>query len=83
MSADRQQFREYLLGKMPETVAVDFDARLFEQNTLHDELEQERESLIEDFVHGQLPTEEESLFRHSYRSLPNCVRESKIVALSC
>jgi hypothetical protein len=63
MSADRQQFREYLLGKMPETLAVDFDARLFDQNTLHDELEHERESLIEDFVHGQLPAEEESLFR--------------------
>jgi hypothetical protein len=61
--AERQRLREYLLGKMPEDVAAELDARLFADNALLDELEQERQSLIEDFVGSRLTVEEAALFQ--------------------
>src|ERR1700678_4476700 len=61
--AERQRLREYLLGKMPEDVAAELDTRLFEDNALLDELEQERQLLIEDFVGSGLTAEEAALFQ--------------------
>jgi hypothetical protein len=61
--AERQRLREYLLGKMPEDMAAELDARLFADNTLLDELEQERQSLIEDSISSRLTVEEAALFQ--------------------
>ncbi len=60
---DRQQLRDYLLGKMPEDAAAGFDERLFESNVLVEELNNERQALVEDFLDARLSAEELALFQ--------------------
>jgi hypothetical protein len=68
--AEGQRLREYLLGKMPEDIAAELDARLFEDNALLDELERERQSLVEDFVSSRLTVEEAALFQSQLSRSP-------------
>jgi len=63
MKTDRQMLREYQLGTLPEDLAAEVDARLFADNGLHREIQDEQDSLIEDFVYGRLTPEEEAAFR--------------------
>jgi hypothetical protein len=74
--AERQRLREYLLGKMPEDVAAELDTRLFEDNALLDELEQERQLLIEDFVGSGLTAEEAALFQSQLSRSPELRRKA-------
>lgn len=60
---DQQQLRDYLLGKMPEDAAAGFDARLFESKVLVEELNDEQQALIEDYLNDRLTAEELTLFR--------------------
>ncbi len=62
-NVDRQQLRDYLLGRLPEDLAVEFDSRLFASDILRQELEGEQDSLIEDFVYERLTEEEERMFQ--------------------
>lgn len=55
--------REYLLGALPEDLAAEVDTRLFAEDELHRELQEEQDSLIEDFVYGRLPQDEEMTFQ--------------------
>jgi hypothetical protein len=66
----RQPLRDYLLGRMLEDAAAEVDERLFESNVLLDELEEERQSLIEDFVGGRLTAEEGTLFQSQMARSP-------------
>jgi hypothetical protein len=58
----RRQLRKYLLGKLPEDEATQLDTRLFADDTLREELEEEQESLVEDFVYGRLAADEHETF---------------------
>jgi hypothetical protein len=63
MQTDRQMLREYLLGALPEDLASDLDARLFSEDELHGQLQEEQNALIEDFVYGRLAPDEEAAFQ--------------------
>jgi hypothetical protein len=74
--AERQKLRDYLLGKMPEDAAAGWDERLLEQNILVEQLEQEQQSLIEDFVGGRLSGEEVALFQLQLSRSPELRRKT-------
>jgi hypothetical protein len=61
MTTERQELREYLLGQLPEDAANELDARLFSDDDLLGELQDEQDSLIEHYLRGRL-TEKESAF---------------------
>ncbi len=63
MKIDHKQLRSYLMGCLPESSASEIDARLFADDLLHQDLEVEQESLIEEFLTGQLSDDEQQLFR--------------------
>jgi hypothetical protein len=71
----RQQLRDYLLGRMPEEAAAELDERLFDGNAALELLEEERQSLIEDFVGGRLYDEEAALFRSQMARSPELGRK--------
>jgi len=69
MNTDQQQLRDYLLGRLPENLATELDTRLFASNELNRELQDEQDSLIEDFVYGRLaPVEDEAFQAQCARS---------------
>jgi hypothetical protein len=72
---DRQQLRDYLLGRMPEDTAAEVDERLFDGNAVLELLEEERQSLIEDFVGGRLYEQEAALFRSQMARSPELGRK--------
>jgi len=63
MKTDQQQLRDYLLGRLPEDLATEMDTRLFASNELNRELQDEQDSLIEDFVYSRLTSVEEDAFQ--------------------
>jgi hypothetical protein len=63
MKTEPRELRAYLLGRLPDDVADDLDARLFSDDDLHRAIEEERESLIEDFLQGRLSPQEDARFR--------------------
>jgi hypothetical protein len=63
MKTKPHELRQYLLGVLPEEAAAQLDARLFAEDSLDRELQDEQESLIEDFLAGRLTEEEETFFR--------------------
>jgi hypothetical protein len=67
---DRRQLRDYLLGRLPEDLAVQFDSRLFADDALRQELDEEQHSLIEDFVCHRLTETEERTFREQCTRSP-------------
>lgn len=71
MKIERQELREYLLGRLPDDSANELDARLFADDDLHSELLAEQDSLIEDFLGGRLKEEEESSFRTQIARSPS------------
>ncbi len=69
-NTDRQQLRDYLLGRLPEDLAVQFDSRLFADDALRQELDEEQHSLIEDFVYERLTETEERTFQEQCAQSP-------------
>jgi len=69
-NTDRRQLRDYLLGRLPEDLATQFDARLFANDALRQELEEEQNLLVEDFVYQRLAEEEARTFEEQ------CARSS-------
>jgi hypothetical protein len=63
MKTDQQQLRDYLLGRLPENLATELDTRLFASNELNRELQDEQDSLIEDFVYRRLAAVEDEAFQ--------------------
>lgn len=63
MNIDRQELRDYLLGRMPENLASDLDTRLFSGDELLHRLQEEQDLLSEDFVYGRLTPEDKMLSR--------------------
>src|ERR1700677_2488093 len=63
MKTDQQQLRDYLLGRLPENLATELDTRLFANNELNRELQDEQDSLIEDFVYRRLAAVEDEAFQ--------------------
>ena len=63
MKTEPSDLRAYLLGKLPDSAADDLDARLFSDDDLHRAIEEERESLMEDYLRGRLSSEDEARFR--------------------
>lgn len=72
---EQQQLRDYLLGRMSEEGASRLDERLFESNVLVEQLSNERQSLMEEFVGGHLPAEELTLFQSQLSKSPELQRE--------
>lgn len=69
MNTDQQQLRDYLLGRLPEDLATEMDARLFASDELSRQLQDEQDSLIEDFVYSRLmPVEDEAFQAQCARS---------------
>lgn len=62
MKTEPSDLRAYLLGKLPDSAADDLDARLFSDDDLHRVIEEERESLIEDYLRSRLSSEDEARF---------------------
>ena len=66
---DQQQLRDYLLGRLPEDLATAMDTRLFASDELNRELQDEQDSLIEDFICNRLsPVEDEAFQAQCARS---------------
>jgi len=63
MTVDANELRRYLLGDLPAAAAHDLDTRLFADDMLHRDLDQEQDSLIDDFLAGGLTTDEEEKVR--------------------
>ncbi len=63
MTTVRRELREYLLGQLPPDAANAFDARLFAEDDLLHELEEEQDALIEDFIKERLIESEAASFR--------------------
>jgi hypothetical protein len=63
MNTDQQQLRDYLLGRLPENLATELDTRLFAGDELNRELQDEQDSLIEDFVYSRLTPVEDEAFQ--------------------
>ena len=63
MTTVRRELREYLLGQLPADAANAFDARLFAEDDLLHELEDEQDALIEDFIKERLIESEAASFR--------------------
>lgn len=63
MNIKREELRKYLLGELPEEPADELDARLFTDDDLHRDLQNEQDSLIEDFLGGRLSEGEQASFR--------------------
>ena len=74
MNTERSELRAYLLGTLPGLAAEDLDARMFADNDLHRELENEQESLIEDLLQNRLSAEDEALFRAQCARSPELQR---------
>jgi hypothetical protein len=72
MKTEPRTLRSYLLGRLPDNAADDLDARLFSDDDLHRAIEEERESLMEDFLQGRLSPQDEARF-HSL-----CVRSPEL-----
>jgi hypothetical protein len=62
MKIERLELRKYLLGGLPEEPADELDARLFADDDLHRDLQDEQDSLIEDFLGGKLTEDENASF---------------------
>lgn len=71
MNIDRQELRDYLLGRMPENLASDLDTRLFSGDELLHRLQEEQDLLSEDFVYGRLSPEDENAFQIRCRQSPS------------
>jgi|GEM_PF-2229446 len=63
MKTDQQQLRDYLLGRLPEDLATEMDTRLFASGELNRELQDEQDSIIEDFVYSRLSAVEDEAFQ--------------------
>jgi len=63
MNTDQQQLRDYLLGRLPEDLATELDTRLFTSDELNRELQNEQDSLIEDFVYSRLTSVDDAAFQ--------------------
>jgi hypothetical protein len=63
MTTERQQLRDYLLGQLPEDAANELDARLFADDDLLREFQEEQDALIEDFLGDRLIEKEAAFFR--------------------
>jgi hypothetical protein len=70
MDKDRQELRQYLLGMLPEDEAVELDERLFSGEEMLHRLQEEQETLSEDFVSGRLSPEEAAQFREQCSRSP-------------
>lgn len=75
MNIDRQELRDYLLGRMPEDLASELDARLFSGDELLHRLREEQDSLAEDFVYGQLTPEDEKAFQIRCQQSPSLEKQ--------
>jgi hypothetical protein len=71
MKIERQELRDYLLGRMPADLASELDTRLFAGDELYRDLQEERDSLIEDFVYGRLSSEDAGAFEAQCRQSPS------------
>ena len=78
-NTDRRLLREYLLGQLPDDLATRLDARLFAEDALCRELEEEQNALVEDLVYGHLSAEEEVLFQEQCARSP--LLNEKVVLL--
>jgi hypothetical protein len=77
MQTDRLILRGYLLGSLPEDLATEVDARLFAEDELHRELQEEQDALIEDFVYGQLAPDVEAAFQSQCARSPLLQRKAE------
>ena len=71
MTTLRQELREYLLGQLPADAANALDARLFAEDDLLGELQDEQDALIEDFLKGNLIESEAASFRGQMSRSPS------------
>lgn len=71
MTIKREELRKYLLGELSEELADELDVRLFADDDLHRDLQDEQDSLIEDFAGGRLTGEEQASFRAQIARSPS------------
>jgi hypothetical protein len=71
ITTERQELREYLLGELRADAAEELDARLFAQDHLLDELQDEQDALIEDYLNDLLKESEASSFRAQVARSPS------------
>jgi hypothetical protein len=69
MNTNQQQIRDYLLGQLPEDLATELDTRLFASDELNRELQDEQDSLIEDFVYSRLTSVQDEAYQAQWGGL--------------
>jgi hypothetical protein len=70
MTMERENLRQYLLGRLPEESADELDERLFAKDDLHRELQLEQDALAEDFLEGRLADADAASFRAQMERSP-------------
>jgi hypothetical protein len=76
MDRERQQFRDYLLGVLPEPEAAALDEQLFRSDDALNRLEDEQQILMDDSARGLLSAEEEARFRVQCSRSPQLSRDA-------
>jgi hypothetical protein len=77
MDEQRPKLRTYFLGGLPEDEASALDERLFVDDQLLHNLEEERELLIEEYVRGVLPADQVQQFREQCSRSPELQQRAK------
>jgi hypothetical protein len=71
MTTERQELREYLLGQLRTDAADELDGRLFAQDDLVRDLQDEQDALMEDFLCDRLTGSEAASFRAQMARSPS------------
>jgi len=72
---DRRELREFLLGGLAPADAEALEERMFAEDALYQELEEERSILIEEYVAKSLTAQDAARFERQIRESPELARE--------
>jgi hypothetical protein len=72
---EKPQLREFLLGGLTPTEASELEERMFREDALYRELEEERSVLIEDYATGDLTEEDATRFKEQCDKSPDLAQQ--------
>ena len=72
---EKRQLREFLLGGLSSADAQELEERMFAEDALYRELEEERSALIEDYATGELPGEDAERFKEQCDKSPDLMQQ--------
>ena len=70
MERDNQKLRKYLTGDLPEPEALKIETEFLSNDEAFEQLNEIENDLIDEYVRGELPASERSLFEKNYLTTP-------------